>query len=382
MHPMLKPALRRGWRDRETVRFGVAPAHARVVGPVDLATAYFIELIDGTRSVPQLVEAAAGLDVAPERARGVVERLGAAGLLEAPAAEGPVDEAVRADGPAVERLRADLASLSVRQQGRTAGPLARIGARRSVRVKVKGAGRVGAQVAALLAASGAGRVDVVDGGAVEPWDVVPGGPAPGQIGERRGDAARRLVRESSPWSRPPRPGGPVTESGEPGISLVVVAPRDGLGAYAPDPVLAEPLLSAGIPHLYAGVLEGTGVVGPLVVPGVTACAGCDELRRTDAEPAWPQLLAQWRSGRGSPAVPACDAGLATAVAGLAAVQALAFLDGEPPPCAGARMELPLPCASVRTVRIAPHPECGCGAAAVRGVPNASVPRPRHATMTG
>ncbi|WP_438490442.1 ThiF family adenylyltransferase [Streptomyces sp. S186] len=375
---MLKPALRRGWRDRETVRFGVAPAHARVVGPVDVATGCFIELLDGTRSLPQLLDEAAALDVAPERARGVVERLGAAGLLEAPAAGG----AAPPDDRAVERLRADLAALSVRQPGAAAGPLAQIGVRRSVRVKVKGAGRVGSQIAALLAASGVGRVDVVDGGTVAPWDVVPGGPTAGQVGERRDEAARRLVRESSPWSRRCRPGGPVTESGEPGISLLVLAPRDGLGAYAPDPVLAEPLLTAGIPHLYAGVLEGTGVVGPLVVPGVSACAGCDELRRTDAEPAWPRLLAQWRSGRGTPAVPACDAALATAVAGLAAVQALAFLDGEPPPCMGARMELPLPCASVRTVRIAPHPDCGCGAVSVRGTADASVPRPRHATMTG
>ncbi|GGW85348.1 hypothetical protein GCM10010341_01850 [Streptomyces noursei] len=382
MHPMLKPALRRGWRDRETVRFGVTPAHARVVGPLDLATGCFMELIDGTRSLAQLVDEAVALDVPPERARGVVARLGAAGLLEAPVDEGPSDGAVRADGPAVERLRADLAALAVRQRGGAAGPLAQMAARRSVRVKVKGAGRVGAQIAALLAASGVGRVDAVDGGTVAPWDVVPGGPTAGEIGERRGDAARRLVRESSPWSRRPRPGVPVTESGEPGISLLVLAPRDGLGAYAPDPVLAEPLLAAGIPHLYAGVLEGTGVVGPLVVPGVSACAGCDELRRTDAEPAWPRLLAQWRSGRGTPAVPACDTSLATAVAGLAAVQALAFLDGEPPPCTGARMELPLPCASARTVRIAPHPDCGCGAAAVRGAADASVPRPRHATMTG
>lgn len=382
VHPMLKPALRRGWQDRETVRFGVAPAHARVVGPVDLATGSFLELIDGTRSLSQLLDAAVALDVAPERARGVVARLDAAGLLEPPATDGPADGAVRADGRAVARLRADLSALSVRQRPGAAGPLARLGARRSVRVTVKGAGRVGAQVAALLSASGVGRVDVVDGGTVAPWDVVPGGPTAGQVGERRAEAARRLVRESSPWSRRPRPGGPVTEAGEPGVCLLVLAPRDGLGAYAPDPVLAEPLLAAGVPHLYAGVLEATGVVGPLVVPGVSACAGCDQLRRTDAEPAWPRLLAQWRSGRGTPAVPACDAALATAVAGLAAVQALAFLDGEPPPCTGARMELPLPCASVRTVRIAPHPACGCGAAGGRGTADTSDPRPRHATMTG
>ncbi|MEU9120487.1 TOMM precursor leader peptide-binding protein [Streptomyces sp. NPDC048506] len=377
---MLKPALRRGWRDRETVRFGVAPAHAMVVGPVDTATGSFLTLIDGTRTMQQLIAEAALLDLPPEHARGVVDRLGAAGLLEAPTAGGPAAAAVRADRPAFERLRPDLASLSVRHR-EPAGALDRIGARRAIRTKIKGAGRVGAAIAALLSASGLGRVEVVDGGSVDPADVLPGGLGAERIGEGRATAAERLVRSSSPWSRRPRPRVPVSESGEPGLSLMVLAPRDGLAAYAPDPVLSEPLLTAGIPHLYAGVIEGTGVVGPLVLPGGSACARCDELRRMDAEPAWPRLLAQWRSGRAAPAVPACDAALATAVAGLAAAQALAFLDGELPPCTGARMELALPCASVRTVRIAPHPECGCGAAASLSSAGASDPRPRHATMT-
>lgn len=306
MHPMLKPALRRGWRDRETVRFGVAPAHAMVVGPVDPATGSFLSLIDGTRTMPQLIAEAARLDLPAGHARGVVDRLGAAGLLEAPTAGGPAADAVRADQAAVERLRPDLASLSV-QYREPAGALERTGARRAVRVKVRGAGRVGAALAALLSAAGVGRVEVVDGGKVAPGDVLPGGLGAERIGEPRAAAAGALVRRSSPWSRRPRPRVPVSESGEPGLSLVVLAPRDGLAAYAPDPVLAEPLLTAGIPHLYAGVIEGTGVVGPLVLPGGSACAGCDELRRTDAEPAWPRLLAQWRSGRAAPAVPACDA---------------------------------------------------------------------------
>ncbi|WP_411141364.1 TOMM precursor leader peptide-binding protein [Streptomyces sp. x-80] len=376
---MLKTALRRGWRDRETVRFGVAPAHAVVVGPVDTATGSFLGMIDGTRSMSRLAADAAALGLPAGHARGVVDRLGAAGLLDAPTAGGPAAEAVRADGPAFERLRPDLASLSV-QHPEAAGALGRIGARRAVRVRVRGTGRVGASVAALLSAAGIGRVDVLDGGTVEPWDVVPGGLPVERVGERRDASARQLVHRASPWTRRPRPVGPVSDAGEPGLSLVVLTPRDGLGAYAPDPVLSEPLLTAGIPHLYAGVVEGTGVVGPLVLPGSSACARCDELRRTDAEPAWPRLLAQWRSGRGSPAVPACDAALATMVAGLTAVQALAFLDGELPPCTGARMELALPCASLRTVPVTPHPECGCGAADSDAA-TASDPRPRHATMT-
>lgn len=200
-HPMLKPALRRGWRDRETVRFGVAPAHALVVGPVDTATGSFLSLIDGTRSLQQLIEEAALLDLPPEHVRGVVDRLGAAGLLEAPTAGGPPAEAVRADQAAFEQLRPDLASLSVRHP-EPAGALSRMGARRAVRVRVKGAGRVGAAIAALLSASGADRVEVVDGGTVQPWDVLPGGLPAEQTGERRAAAARRLVTRCSPGPVP------------------------------------------------------------------------------------------------------------------------------------------------------------------------------------
>ncbi|UNO40037.1 ThiF family adenylyltransferase [Streptomyces sp. MST-110588] len=381
---MLKPALRRGWRDRETVRFGVAPAHAVVVGPLDTATGSFLELIDGTRTVPQLARAAEAMGLTADHARGVVERLGRAGLLDAPAAGGTAAEEVRADDAAFGRLRPDLASLSV-QHPEAAGGLDRVGARRSVRARVRGAGRVGAAVAALLSAAGVGQVEVLDGGRVEPWDVHPAGVRAERIGERRDTAARRLVQHSSPWTRRPRPQsgppGPPGEPGEPGLALVVLAPRDGLAAYAPDPVLSEPLLTAGIPHLYAGVVEGTGVVGPLVLPGSSSCARCHELRRTDQEPAWPRLLAQWRSGRRSPAVPACDAALATMVAGLAATQALAFLDGRLPPCTGARMEWALPCAGWETTGIVPHPECDCGAAVPAGAGHSSDPGARHATMS-
>ncbi|MBT2444860.1 ThiF family adenylyltransferase, partial [Streptomyces sp. ISL-36] len=186
-------------------------------------------------------------------------------------------------------------------------------------VQVRGAGRVGAAVAALLSASGVGRVEVLDSGTVRPWEVSPGGLPPEAVGERRAVAARRLVGRSAPGGRGPRaPGGPAPgdSGGEPGLSLVVVTPRDGFAAYAPDPVTAQHWIATGTPHLYAGVLEATGVVGPLVLPGGTACARCAQEERTDREPVWPRMLAQWRSGAADP-LPACDLGLATAVAGLA-----------------------------------------------------------------
>ena len=45
-------------------------------------------------------------------------------------------------------------------------------------------------------------------------------------------------------------------------------------------------------HLPVTILEGGGVVGPLVVPGATPCLGCVEQHHTDRDPDWPVLLAQ------------------------------------------------------------------------------------------
>ncbi|MHC5908722.1 TOMM precursor leader peptide-binding protein, partial [Streptomyces sp. S6] len=143
--------------------------------------------------------------------------------------------------------------------------------------------------------------------------------------------------------------------------LVVLAPRDNVSVYAPDPAAAEPLIASGVPHLYAGVVEATGTVGPLVLPGESACAGCLQRSRLDADPTWLRLLAQWRSGRRRPALP-CDLALATTVAGLAATHALTFLDGHTPPAQSTRWEISAPVLQWRSRPVTAHPECGCGAA--------------------
>lgn len=379
MHPMLKPALRRGWRSRDTIQFGVARAHAVVMGPVDTATGSFLELLDGTRGLPLLRQEARAIGLPEGRADALVDRLAAAGLLDEPRDGGE-------PAAALDRLRPDAGALSVLhpEPGAAARLLA---ARRAMRVQVRGAGRVGAAVAAALSGSGIGQVDVVDGGRVEPWDVAPGGLSAEQIGERRDVAARRVVRQTAPGPLPRRtarertPSEERAPSGEPGLALVVIAPRDGLAAYAPDPEPAQPLLASGTPHLYAGVIEATGVVGPLVVPGMTPCAGCAAAGRAEREPVWPRMLAQWRSGRRRTA-PACDAALAMVVAGLTAVQALAFLDGRPSGGAGVRWESALPSLVWEARPVVAHPGCGCGAAGEEDAVYASAAEAPHATMSG
>lgn len=393
MRPMLKSALRRTWRDRESVQFGVDPAHAMVLEPVDGAAAGFLDLLDGTRSTDTLTRDARALGLGPDRVRRLLGLLAEGGVLDDAAAHAALSAAVRHRTPVLDRLRPDLAALSVVHPA-PGGAAARIRHRRSARVRVYGAGRVGAALAAVLSAAGVGSVDLVDGGRVEPWDVAPGGIPAEHIGDRRDAAGRGAVRRAAPGPRQVGRGVPHGEAraaamadrwaaageaaggaaggptggaaggaaGGPtgGAAVTVLAPRDGLGAYAPDQAEARRLVAAGVPHLYTGVLEGTGVVGPLVLPGRTACGECVGLRLADGDPAWPRVLAQLRSGRRT-AVPACDIALATTVAGLAAAHVLAHLDGREPPSLGARVELSLGLLSTRVRALPGDGRCGCGA---------------------
>ncbi|MFE9248106.1 ThiF family adenylyltransferase [Streptomyces sp. NPDC007088] len=380
-HPALKPALRQGWRDLNNTQFGVTEARAVLLGPLDLATSAFLRLLDGTRGLPLLYAEAARAGLSEGYVNRLLDGLVRAGLLEDATGGGEGVARLREDSALVERLRPDLASLSLLDP-RPCGALEALEARARARVLVRGAGRVGASVAALLSGAGVGRVEVMDGGRVDPGDVSPGGLPSTAVGQRRTEAARRLVREVGParGRRQAPPDGPAV-GGVPGqggaqdgagigraaglrepdrYSLVVLAPRDGLAVHAPDPATAQPFLASGTPHLYAGVIETSAVVGPLVLPGATGCARCLDLGRADRDPGWPRLLAQWRSGRAHRAE-AADVTLAAAAAGLAAAHALSFLDGRLPASTGARWEAALPGADWRSCSLPPHPRCGCGA---------------------
>ncbi|MEV3854488.1 ThiF family adenylyltransferase [Streptomyces sp. NPDC050095] len=387
MHPILKPALRRGWHDLNTVQFGMTPAHAVVLGPVDTATGSFLTLLDGTRGVPLLRDEARRMGLPDGHVDALLERLTGAGLLDDTTGGGRPAEALRKRTQVMDRLRPDHAALTV-TTSEPADAVRMLAARHAMRVQVRGAGRVGALLASTLAAAGVGHVDVRDGGCVQPWDVSPGGHPAKAVGERRDVSARHQVRSLAP-ARPPRPdqrrarpaaGEP--EPGDPPLSLVIIAPRDGLAVHSPDPSAVEDLVAAGIPHLYAGVVEATGIVGPLVLPGGTGCAQCLLLGRTDRDPTWPRLLAQWRSGHAARQVQACDVGLATAVAGLAAAHGLAFLDGELPSSTGARWEASAPGFDWHGRPVWPHRECGCGAGERGNGQEVSVEEGPHDTMAG
>ncbi|MGW4384537.1 ThiF family adenylyltransferase [Kitasatospora sp. NPDC004531] len=355
MRPVIKPALSRLWREKQTLQFGTVRRHARLIEGVDSRLALFLGLIDGTRTGPAVVEAGQKLGLSQEYCQGMLDSLGQSELLDDAQALHDVVELYPA--PRRDLLGPDVSSLSlVHPAPDEAAAVLRNRAR--ARVEVRGAGRVGAAVATALAAGGIGEVSVLDRGRVSVRDCAPGGFPPGDVGRLRSTAARELVHRvngapiGERYRRPPvNPPPPV---------LVVLAPRDGSGAYTGAAVDAQELMRAGIPHLYTGVLEHLGVVGPLVVPGASACGSCATLARRDQDEAWPRLLAQLiDEGPGRPRAPACDSAVAASVAGLAALHVQLYLDGVLPPSVDGWCELSAADGMVRRLRLRSHPDCGC-----------------------
>ena len=202
------------------------------------------------------------------------------------------------------RLAPELATTSLAHGDGDGG--ARALARRSgTYVRIYGAGKVGSVIATLLAAAGVGHVSSRDSGTVSAADLVPGGLSEADIGAPRSAGAARAIRRTAPEAR--------TGDDARRPDLAVLTGRDG-------PELAARLLADDVPHLIAAAGEAIGIVGPLVIPGRSACLHCLDLARAERDPAWPLVLAQL-IGR-QPSTPACDCVLATSVAAQASAQVL------------------------------------------------------------
>ncbi|OBA93032.1 cyclodehydratase [Mycobacteriaceae bacterium 1482268.1] len=66
-----------------------------------------------------------------------------------------------------------------------------------------------------------------------------------------------------------------------------------------DPRMLRDLHAASIPHLPVRVRDGSGLVGPLVVPGMTSCLRCADLHRSERDAGWPAIAAQLRDTVGT-----------------------------------------------------------------------------------
>lgn len=340
-HPA-RPALRAGlaclWRDDETVQIGVDPQRAVVLAGLDPARTRVLEALDGTRNRAELVAIGGRWGIGSTDVDDLLSFLHKHDLLE----PDRTTSTVRSLSPAERgRLGPDLTSIAlVRGDARVTA----LRQRRAAWVEIHGGGRVGAGIAALLGAAGIGRVTVVDSRLVTEADVAPLAATIGQVGERRGAAATARIGELASST--------ATKAGHSRPDVTVLAPDHG-----PDATLtAEWTRDPGV-HLLAYVRETTGVIGPFVLPGKSACLRCVDLHRTDRDPAWPRLSVQL--ARQGIAVAACDVALAALVSAHAALHVLMRLEGDEPPSVGASLETSLPDATTRRRPWQPHPSCGC-----------------------
>jgi bacteriocin biosynthesis cyclodehydratase domain-containing protein len=141
------------------------------------------------------------------------------------------------------------------------------------------------------------------------------------------------------------------------VDLVVLS--DSLIA---DPRLVRELHSQGVAHLPVRVRDGTGLVGPLVVPGVTSCLACADLHRRDRDAAWPAISAQLRATVG---VADRATLLATAALALSQVNKViaavrgqeAVADPAPPQTLNATLEFDLNAGTIVARQWTRHPLC-------------------------
>jgi bacteriocin biosynthesis cyclodehydratase domain-containing protein len=348
VRPVLKPALRRLWRDPSTLQFGVDPRHAVVVSGVGPADRELLSLLDGSRETDVALAEAGRRGQPAQRGAALVDLLTEAGVLD--------DAELGAPGPAsVGRLVPDQLSLSLCHPG-PGGAARALAVRRATTVEVLGAGRVGATFAALLAAAGIGRVVVDDPALIRPADLAPGGVRATGVHHRRGDAANAVVGalRTADLGRLADHGSGASPAAR---SLLVLAPA---GASLTPEWLRRVRRRT---HAMVMVKETTAQIGPLVVPGRSPCLRCVELARADRDPAWPVLSAQIVGE--ARAVDPCDIALASAAASLAAMFLLAWIDDpqRSSPLVGGTVELSLAELALRRRTVVAHPDCGCTAAA-------------------
>ena len=371
--PALRPGLLPVWRNRDTVQIGIDPRRAVALTGMRGADA-LLRLLDGSRDRAQVLAAASDLGMDAAAADHVLSLLTAAGALsDLPAGRyGTLPAGARA------RLAPELATAAL-ARGDADGGARTLARRQGACVRVHGASRAGLWIAGMLTAAGIGLVISTGPTAARPGPAGPEGPGPaappsanpghstdpGPLGrdprgphasaDRPAGSGRRASGGRAPASRSASSGRRAT--GAPAHprrpSLVVLADSHRRELPA---MLAMKL----VPHLAVSASEAIGVVGPLVLPGRSACLRCLDLTRAERDPAWPLILAQLSAQAGADP-PGCDTVLATMVAAQAVAQALAFIDqdGQAPAVTNGTLELVLPGWQWRRRTWQPHPRCEC-----------------------
>ena len=327
--------LRRG--DHE-VQIGIDPRHGVLLDNMSEGLIDLLPAMNGQVTVPELLDRFTD-ERSRQAAMVLLTSLADAGLLDdaSPPEEGP---------PTPARLSADATAWALR----TGNPRRQlVVSRRQAAVVVRGEGRLGVAIAGLLAAAGVGWVDFGAVGKVRAEDTGTGY-LDSDVDLPRQEAGVAAIHRSVCTART----GTLPPARKPDLAVLT-------DLVVPSPSMIAPLHAEGVPYLLARMRDGTGVVGPLIVPGRTSCPHCMDLQRSDLDPAWPRLALQL-AGRPQPG----ELAATQATAGLATAQALQTLDwwlagGHIPAIWNTSLELDAVAGTVSSRPWEPHPDCRCGA---------------------
>jgi hypothetical protein len=343
--PALRPGVHRLWRGPEQLQLGRDPRRAVVVTEVDDAVWDLLQQLDGRHTTDALL-ASARVDTATALA--LLHRLDAAGLIDDAAADRRTT--ARLTVTRRDQLAPEQQALVMSQREPGAGAAAFRRRARAV-VAVVGLGRVGASLAQLLDASGVGHLQLVDEAEVGVRDVGPAGHRLVDVSRSR-SAALRDRMASAPLRATGRRRGDGHATGDRPADLVVLTDALPLGDRLRR---SDELGHADVPHLAIDVTDGVGRVGPLVLPGRSACLRCLDQARADRDPQWPLLLAQLVDAPEE--VPSTL--LAAQLAASAAAEVCTWLDDASASTLDAQLLVEPPAHQPRRCPLPRHPGCGC-----------------------
>jgi bacteriocin biosynthesis cyclodehydratase domain-containing protein len=328
--------LRRG--DREA-QIGIDPRHGVLLDNLSEDLIDLLPAMTGEATLSELLDRFTD-ERSRQAALTMLTSLADAGLLDDASGESGADSHLPA------RLSADATAWSLR----TGHPRRRLPLnRQQAVVAVRGEGRLGVAIAGLLAASGVGWVDFGADGHVRAEDTGTGY-LDSDVDLPRREAGIAAIHRSACTVKTGR----LPPATKPDLAVLT-------DVVVPAPSMTARLHTEGIPHLLVRMRDGTGVVGPLVVPGRTSCSRCMDLHRRDLDPAWP-LLAMQLTGRPQPG----ELAATQATAGFAVGHALLMLDwwlggALVPALCNASLEIDTAASTVVTKPWPPHPDCRCGA---------------------
>ncbi|MGC5247364.1 hypothetical protein ACPXB3_10620 [Gordonia sp. DT219] len=128
-----------------------------------------------------------------------------------------------------------------------------------------------------------------------------------------------------------------------------------------EPWMVERLMRTRTPHLQVRLRDGAGLIGPLVLPGLSSCLDCADRHRADRDSAWPVLAAQLVGATGH-----ASTSIARATAALTHDQVEHLADAlaedgtvGPPHLVNRVLELRPQPSRLESTTWLPHPLCGC-----------------------